>query len=228
MIDTVRWRRGCLAGWGGQISVLGAVERVVVGPRIRNYDVYALRVLSLGGRLRGHVHGEGPRASTSTPTSGPERRGVRRLLGETLPGVHARSAVETYDARPTADLRGATSTNWEQTMSTDLHLPGRLGNPDATVETDGTLRSAYRGRVDAGVRARRCGASRRRLVRGLSRLLRGPRGRGGRDPPNATRSDAELRSRRAVDRDDPGAGRQRHHPSTSTGRRGWMARYPVS
>ena len=26
---------------GGQISVLGAVDRVVVGPRIRNYDVYA-------------------------------------------------------------------------------------------------------------------------------------------------------------------------------------------
>ena len=26
---------------GGQISVMGAVDRVVVGPRIRNYDVYA-------------------------------------------------------------------------------------------------------------------------------------------------------------------------------------------
>ena len=31
----------CSAGWAVQILALGAVDRVVVGPEIRNYDVYA-------------------------------------------------------------------------------------------------------------------------------------------------------------------------------------------
>ena len=32
---------GALVRLGGQIAVLGSVDRVVVGPEIRNYDVYA-------------------------------------------------------------------------------------------------------------------------------------------------------------------------------------------
>ena len=31
----------CSAGWAVQIAALGAVDRVVVGPEVRNYDVYA-------------------------------------------------------------------------------------------------------------------------------------------------------------------------------------------
>ena len=56
---------------GGQISVLGAVgscRRRARDPKLRRVR---LRVLSLGGRLRGDVHGKGPRGSTSTPAGRP-------------------------------------------------------------------------------------------------------------------------------------------------------------